>query len=63
MIPSQGFIRIFPSVSIVLIHIMPGYGFVLCDSDDEGARSSMDLAEEAMASAYLSVLEAEGAGQ
>jgi len=47
---------------MVLILIMPGYGFALCGSDVEGARSALESAEEAVASAYVLVLEAEGAG-
>ena len=62
MIPSRGFFRIFSLVSMVLIIILPGCGFALCESDVEGARSALESAEEAVASAYRSVLEAEGAG-
>ena len=62
MIPSRGFVRIFSLVSIVLILIMPGCGFALCESDVEGARSAVESAEEAVASAYVLVLEAEGTG-
>jgi len=47
---------------MVLILIMPGCGFALCESDVEGARSAVESAEEAVASAYVLVLEAEGAG-
>ena len=62
MIPGRGFFRIFSLVSMVLILIVPGCGFALCESDVEGARSALELAEEAVASAYVLVLEAEGAG-
>jgi len=47
---------------MVLIIILPGCGFALCESDVEGARSALESAEEAVASAYVLVLEAEGAG-
>lgn len=62
MSPSRDFIRIFPLVSVVLILISSSYGFALGESDVEGARSAMESAEEALVSAYLSVLEAERAG-
>jgi len=47
---------------MVLILISPSYGLALCGSDVGGARSAMESAEETLASAYLSVLEAERAG-
>ena len=55
MIPDRGFVRIFSLVSIVLILLTPGYGFALCESNVEGAGSALEAAEEAVASAYLSV--------
>ena len=55
MIPGRGFVRIFSLVSMVLILILPSCGFALYESDVEGAGSAVESAEEAVASAYLSV--------
>lgn len=48
--------------SIILILVSPICGSALCESDAEDARSAVESAEEALGSAYLSVLEAERAG-
>jgi hypothetical protein len=59
---SRVFVHILSLVSMVLIFIMPISGFALCESDVDVARSALGSAEEALASAYFAVLEAERAG-
>ena len=59
---NKDFICIFSLVSMVLIIILPVYGFALCESDVESSRSVIELAEDSLKYAYLSVLEAERAG-
>ena len=63
MIPNRGFVRIFLLVSMVLTLISPSYYFALCELDVGAAKSTIERAEEALASAYLSVLQAERAGE
>lgn len=62
MILNRGFIRFFSLVCMVLIVISPSYGFGLCESDVENARSAMESAEDALGSAYRSLLKAERSG-
>lgn len=59
---NKDFICIFSLVSMVLIIIVPVYGFALCESDVESSRSVIELAEDSLEHAYLSLLEAESSG-
>jgi len=59
---NRGFMCIFTSVSILLIIFLQGYEIAPCESDVERTISEIDLSEEALGSAFVSVLEAERAG-
>ena len=59
---NRNFIRIFSLISIVLIVILPIYGFAFCESEFELAMSKMESAEDALGSAYRFLLKAEKAG-
>jgi hypothetical protein len=62
MIRNREFVRVFSLLLIILILISPTDDFALCESDIESARSMLESAEGALASAYLSIVEAERSG-